>query len=59
MSAIIQPIVVASFAHPAYSVQKPVELATQRNEEAIKAWKEECWPALKKKPSRNSDRSFL
>jgi transposase len=42
-----------------HSIQKPVELATQRNEEAIKTWKEERWPALKKKPSRNSGRSFL
>ncbi|WP_040444263.1 IS630 family transposase [Ktedonobacter racemifer] len=31
-----------------HSVQKPAELATQRNEEAIKAWKEEHWPSLKK-----------
>src|SRR5215469_1248092 len=42
-----------------HSVQKPVELATQRNEQAIKTWKEERWPALKKKLSRKSDSSFL
>jgi transposase len=42
-----------------HSLQKPVELATQRDEQAIKTWKEERWPALKKKPSRKSDRSFL
>jgi transposase len=41
------------------SQQKPVELATQRNEEAIKTWREERWPALKKKPSRKRDRSCL
>jgi len=31
-----------------WSRQQPVERASQRNEEAIKAWKEERWPALKK-----------
>src|SRR6266699_1307932 len=31
-----------------YSVQKPVERATQRDEHAIEAWKTEQWPALKK-----------
>lgn len=38
-----------------HSQQKPVALATQRNEQAIKTWCEERWPVLKKKPSRNSD----
>ncbi len=42
-----------------HSVQKPVELATQRNEQAIKTWREERWPALKKKLNRKSDSSFL
>jgi transposase len=42
-----------------HSQQKPVELASQRNEQAIKTWREERWPALKKKPSRKSGRSFL
>lgn len=32
-----------------WSVQKPVEQATQRSEEAIKAWYQERWPALRKK----------
>jgi transposase len=32
----------------ACSVQKPVEQASQRNEEAIALWKTEQWPALKK-----------
>src|ERR1700694_1999967 len=30
------------------SVQKPRERATQRDEQAIKTWKAEQWPALKK-----------
>ena len=34
------------------SVQRPVERATQRDEAAIRAWWQERWPALKKKPSR-------
>jgi transposase len=36
-----------------WSRQKPVERASQRNEEAIKKWSQERWPALKKKPSRS------
>ncbi|GHO51207.1 winged helix-turn-helix domain-containing protein [Ktedonospora formicarum] len=39
-----------------YSLQKPVERATQRNEQAIEYWKTHHWPMLKKKPSRNSGR---
>ena len=35
-----------------WSRQKPVERASQRNEEAIKNWSEERWPDIKKKPSR-------
>jgi transposase len=35
-----------------WSRQQPVERASQRNEEAIKEWKEERWPAFKKKPRR-------
>jgi transposase len=31
-----------------YSVQQPEEKAAQGDEAAINAWKEECWPALKK-----------
>ena len=30
--------------------QKPAERAAQRDEEAIAAWREETWPALKKRP---------
>lgn len=33
-----------------YSLQKPVEKASQRKEEAIAAWKETHWPELKKSP---------
>ena len=36
-----------------YSVQRPIERATQRNEEAVRLWWEPRWPALKKKqPTR-------
>ena len=35
-----------------WSRQKPVERASQRNEEAIKEWSEERWPEIKKKPRR-------
>lgn len=35
-----------------WSRQEPIERASQRNEEAIKQWKEQRWPAIKKKPSR-------
>ena len=37
-----------------YSMQKPVERATQRNERAIEHWKAHHWPQLKKKPSKKS-----
>ena len=39
------------------SLQKPVLRATQRNEEAIRAWPEEMWPALEAKPAMRSARS--
>jgi transposase len=39
------------------SVQQPIERATQRNEQAIAAWHDEQWPALKKKQPQNSARS--
>jgi transposase len=32
-----------------WSRQKPVHRATQRNEEAIRQWKEEYWPQIKKR----------
>ena len=37
-----------------WSRQKPVERASQRNEEAIKKWSEERWPDIKK--SRRGER---
>jgi transposase len=37
-----------------WSVQKPIERATQRNEQAIAAWREQKWPAIKKKPSEKN-----
>lgn len=41
-----------------YSVQQPIERATQRNEEAIKAWKDERWPELKKSPAGRQNDHF-
>jgi transposase len=32
-----------------WTVQKPVERATQRDEAAIAAWREQKWPAIKKR----------
>jgi len=37
-----------------WSVQKPVEKASQRDEEAIQKWRDERWPELKKKPNRKT-----
>lgn len=39
-----------------WSRQKPVQRASQRDEEAIEAWREERWPALKKRPNEKSER---
>lgn len=36
------------------SVQQPIERATQRDEQAIQTWRDEQWPALKKKLPRKS-----
>ena len=41
-----------------WSVQQPIQRATQRNEVAIKAWREERWPALKKRQKRSSGRWY-
>ncbi len=38
-----------------YSVQQPIERASQRDEQAIAAWKEQRWPALKKSPTRGQN----
>jgi len=40
-----------------WSVQVPIERASQRDEQAIERWKREQWPAIKKKPSRRDERS--
>ena len=37
-----------------WSRQKPVERASQRNEEALKNWSEERWPDIKKSRSGQS-----
>ncbi len=42
-----------------HSVQKPVQRATQRDEAAIHRWKDERWPALKKRPPRKNAPSSL
>jgi transposase len=40
-----------------YSVQEPIEQASQRNEEAIATWNKQRWPQLKKSPAgRANDR---
>ena len=38
-----------------WSRQKPVERASQRNEEALKNWSEERWPDIKKSRARQGD----
>jgi transposase len=40
-----------------WTVQKPIRRATQRDEAAITAWREERWPSLKAKPPRKTARS--
>src|SRR3954464_2675596 len=40
-----------------WSVQKPIERASQRNEAAIEAWRTERWPALKRGPTRRGEPS--
>jgi transposase len=40
-----------------YSVQRPIERATQRDEAAIRGWWEQRWPALKKKLTTRSGAS--
>ncbi len=41
-----------------WSRQKPIERATQRNEEAIETWQKERWPEIKKKQKQRSTPSF-
>lgn len=40
-----------------FSPQKPERRATQRDEQAIVAWKRKTWPALKKKRAARQERS--
>ena len=42
--------------HLGWSRQQPLERAAQRNEEALRQWQEERWPALKKWPRRKDPR---
>jgi transposase len=35
-----------------YSVQRPIERASQRDEGAVRVWWEQRWPALKQRPRR-------
>lgn len=42
-----------------WSAQKPLRRARQRDEAAIRRWKEERWPQVKKKPSRRTARWSL
>ena len=38
-----------------WSCQRPVGRARERNEAAIRDWKENVWPALKKKPKKRGE----
>lgn len=40
-----------------WSVQKPIERATERDDAAIERWRAEKWPALKKRPKTRAARS--
>lgn len=40
-----------------WSLQRPVRRASQRNEEAIRAWQQERWPQVKKRPLRRGEPS--
>ncbi len=40
-----------------WSPQRPVGRARERNEEAIRTWKRQTWPGLKKKPQEKVARS--
>lgn len=40
-----------------WSCQRPIGRARERNEAAIRDWKENVWPALKKKPKKSGESS--
>ena len=42
----------------AWTPQKPIERATQRNEALIESWRTEVWPELKKRPAGNAEGWF-
>jgi transposase len=42
-----------------FSCQRPERRAVERNEPAIRRWKQVEWPALKKKPADSAGRSSL
>src|SRR5258705_6074043 len=39
-----------------WSVQQPIERATERNDAAIERWRTEKWPAIKKNPNTKAER---
>ena len=41
-----------------WTPQKPIERASQRDEAFIEQWRSDVWPALKKKRSASSERSY-
>jgi len=43
----------------AWTPQKPIRRAAQRDETEIELWRTAIWPELKKKPSRSAARLFL
>lgn len=40
-----------------WSPQRPAGRALERNEKAIREWKQQIWPAIKKKPKKKAARS--
>ena len=66
VAAVIKRVFGVSY-HPAHvsrllrqerlSVQKPIRRASQRDETAIAAWRDQTWPALQAKPRRRAARS--
>ena len=66
VAAVIKRVLGVSY-HPAHvsrllrqeglSLQKPVRRASQRDEAAIAAWREQTWPALQAKPRLKTARS--
>ena len=42
-----------------FSPQVPQKRAAQRDEQEIESWRQEVWPALKKRPGSKADRSSL